>query len=550
MNTYASPSSLLQVLEQVHDAGLDRHVERRHRLVEHEQRRARARARGRCRCAGADRRRTRAGSGSRARGSGRPVASSSRDPLDSVAPCTPWIAQRLGDDRRDRHARVQRRVRVLEDDLHLARAARAARRARRVEHVDALEAAPSPTSARAGAGRSRPVVDLPAARLPHQPERLAPRRPTKRHARHGLHRPTVPRERPPRTGKSFTRSRDLEHRRRRRRPASAPSTPSSRRERHARLERPRRSGTPTSGRPRPSRSSGRSVAQTPSRRRTGSAGGTRSPAAGCISDGGAPAMRCSRSLAAPVEPRQRREQPARVRMARLVEDLVDRRRARPAGPAYITSTRSATPATTPRSWVISMIDECACGPGSARARSSTCAWIVTSSAVVGSSAMSTSGSLAIAIAIIARWRMPPENSCGYCSRALAGLRDADEVEQLDRAARRARPRSRRGAPRSPRRSGRRPCTPGSARPAGPGRPSRCLRAADAVCSSFGLAPEQLLAAELRRAGDRRRCFGSSPRIASDVTVLPEPDSPTMPSVSPAATSRSTPRPRGPRRRRS
>ena len=40
------------------------------------------------------------------------------------------------------------------------------------------------------------------------------------------------------------------------------------------------------------------------------------------------------------------------------------------------------------------------------------AWTVTSSAVVGSSAMITSGSLAIAMAIIARWRMPPENSCG------------------------------------------------------------------------------------------------------------------------------------------
>ena len=43
------------------------------------------------------------------------------------------------------------------------------------------------------------------------------------------------------------------------------------------------------------------------------------------------------------------------------------------------------------------------------------AWIVTSSAVVGSSAISTLGLFAIAIAIIARWRMPPENSCGYCA---------------------------------------------------------------------------------------------------------------------------------------
>ena len=41
-----------------------------------------------------------------------------------------------------------------------------------------------------------------------------------------------------------------------------------------------------------------------------------------------------------------------------------------------------------------------------------CAWIVTSSAVVGSSAIRTCGSTESPIAIIARWRMPPENSCG------------------------------------------------------------------------------------------------------------------------------------------
>ncbi len=44
--------------------------------------------------------------------------------------------------------------------------------------------------------------------------------------------------------------------------------------------------------------------------------------------------------------------------------------------------------------------------------SSTWACTVTSSAVVGSSARITSGSLAMAMAITARWRMPPENSCG------------------------------------------------------------------------------------------------------------------------------------------
>ena len=42
-------------------------------------------------------------------------------------------------------------------------------------------------------------------------------------------------------------------------------------------------------------------------------------------------------------------------------------------------------------------------------RSRICFWIVTSSAVVGSSAISSSGLQAIAIAIITRWFMPPES---------------------------------------------------------------------------------------------------------------------------------------------
>ncbi|CFO96035.1 Protein of uncharacterised function (DUF1602) [Bordetella pertussis] len=41
-----------------------------------------------------------------------------------------------------------------------------------------------------------------------------------------------------------------------------------------------------------------------------------------------------------------------------------------------------------------------------------CAWIVTSSAVVGSSAISSAGLQASAMAIITRWRMPPESWCG------------------------------------------------------------------------------------------------------------------------------------------
>ncbi len=49
---------------------------------------------------------------------------------------------------------------------------------------------------------------------------------------------------------------------------------------------------------------------------------------------------------------------------------------------------------------------------SLRSRSRICAWIVTSSAVVGSSAMSRLGSQLRAMAIIARWRIPPLNWWG------------------------------------------------------------------------------------------------------------------------------------------
>ena len=49
-----------------------------------------------------------------------------------------------------------------------------------------------------------------------------------------------------------------------------------------------------------------------------------------------------------------------------------------------------------------------------------CACTVTSSAVVGSSAISTLGRQDSAMAIITRWRMPPESSCGYWPMRRAG----------------------------------------------------------------------------------------------------------------------------------
>ena len=50
---------------------------------------------------------------------------------------------------------------------------------------------------------------------------------------------------------------------------------------------------------------------------------------------------------------------------------------------------------------------------SSRSSSMICAWVVTSSAVVASSAMSSFGWQARAMAIMTRWRMPPESWCGY-----------------------------------------------------------------------------------------------------------------------------------------
>ncbi|OPX24166.1 MAG: hypothetical protein B1H04_02635 [Planctomycetales bacterium 4484_123] len=74
----------------------------------------------------------------------------------------------------------------------------------------------------------------------------------------------------------------------------------------------------------------------------------------------------------------------------------------------MTATTSAVSATTARSCVISRM----LSPLRTWMRFSSsriCAWMVTSRAVVGSSAMSSSGSQDRAMAIIARWRMPPES---------------------------------------------------------------------------------------------------------------------------------------------
>ena len=86
----------------------------------------------------------------------------------------------------------------------------------------------------------------------------------------------------------------------------------------------------------------------------------------------------------------------------------------------MTMISSAMSATTPRSCVIMITAELK-SSFSRSISSMICAWIVTSSAVVGSSAIRTSGLHESAIAIIARCRMPPENWCGKSSTRASGF---------------------------------------------------------------------------------------------------------------------------------
>ena len=230
--------------------------------------------------------------------------------------------------------------------------------------------------------------------------------------------------------------------------------------------------------------------------------------------------------------------------ARACRDAADGRRSRRTGasstlrPAYITTTRSAISATTPRSCVISMIAE----PSRvfrSRIRSRICAWIVTSSAVVGSSAISSFGLQASAMAIITRWRMPPESWCGYSRtrRAGAGMPTSVSISialALGVARRHALVQPQRLADL---------LADGQHRVQAGHRLLEDHR--DRVAAD--VAHLRLRTASAGR-GRRSGCdpailpggSGISRRIDSAVTDLPQPDSPTMPSVSPASMWNDTP----------
>ena len=141
-----------------------------------------------------------------------------------------------------------------------------------------------------------------------------------------------------------------------------------------------------------------------------------------------------------------------------------------------------------------------------RRSSRICAWIVTSSAVVGSSARRSLGSHASAIAIITRCRCPPESWCGYALDVSLGPGDADEPEQLDGPRRAPPARDASGEGGWPRRSASPPCRRGSGSSSAPGRSSRsrCPRTARISRSERR---EEVAAAKLDRSRTRSRPGG-------------------------------------------
>uniref|UniRef100_A0A6J7MXT6 Unannotated protein n=1 Tax=freshwater metagenome TaxID=449393 RepID=A0A6J7MXT6_9ZZZZ len=139
------PQPALQFVQQVHDTGLDRHVEGRHRLVEHED----LRVEGERPCH-ADALALATGELVRV-----PVAVLGIQPDDAQqfrnALCSPGGAvspmhlERLGNGLVDLPARVERRVRILKDDLHLG-----AQRSHLLRGEPHQFAAPVPHRARRG----------------------------------------------------------------------------------------------------------------------------------------------------------------------------------------------------------------------------------------------------------------------------------------------------------------------------------------------------------------------------------------------------------------
>ena len=286
-----------------------------------------ARARGRRRSAGAARRRTRAGSGSCARGTTR---------RPRAARCTRWRIsrpaagmvdpQRVLEDRPDPLARIERRVRVLEDHLHVtAKRAKLSLRERR--DVVCRRTTIVPFVGRSNLTSSRPASTCRSrTRRPARASR--PREPRARHRR--------PRARGPPPLEQCRPDREVLHqilgpqqdaRRRDRRPPSSTGSPRIMRSRPLlhKLGWMVARGLPASApvrwqasrRPSPIRS----AAQDDRAELEAVGASARKPAAGGghSGDGGSPGIAASRADTA-VQPGDRAEQAPGVRMLGIVED--------------------------------------------------------------------------------------------------------------------------------------------------------------------------------------------------------------------------------------
>src|SRR5206468_934791 len=302
------------------------------------------------------------------------------DPLPALRADSQGVDREpFADDALHAHVRIERAVGVLEDDLHLA-----AQRAQLARPERQERASLEQHLARGGldeAEHETPEGRFARARLADQAEGLA-RLDGERHAVHGPHPGARPAEEPAPDREVLAHLAHLDQRRHRRMHAARwPGACSS------------------SGGTTPAQSAitcgyrSRKVHPLGRRRRSGTC----------------PGMASRRSWPPPI-PGVERKRPSgwgcNGRSKISSTDACSTIR-----PAYMIATSSACSATTPRSCVIkrSAIPRCS---RNARSRSRISAWMVTSSAVVGSSAISTRGSHEIAIAIMTRCRMPPERRWG------------------------------------------------------------------------------------------------------------------------------------------
>ena len=178
---------------------------------------------------------------------------------------------------------------------------------------------------------------------------------------------------------------------------------------------------------------------------------------------------------------------------------------------------------------------------SMRARIS--AWIVTSSAVVGSSQMRSRGSQASAMAMTTRWRMPPDSSCGYCvsRRSGSGMRT---IRMSSSARARAASRDSPLWTRNPSVSWRSTVKTGLSEVIGSWKIMPISLPRIVRMSGSGACARSTVSALRSPAWPRRNSSrppamwpppNSTSRISdSDDTDLPEPDSPTTATVSPGA----------------